>query len=125
MRSGYVYLVANNTPLSFGRVTYEWLGYSGPFTSSTSSTSTAYEFIIGIGEVITNHNPEFRYLGYSLRCLSTAVEGGESERGLYLCLSRDERNSIAKQCCDRSRSVRKVNKFPFRPTATPAGRTLA
>ena len=82
MRSGYLYISDSNKYLVAGRNSDLWSGVASTWGSVTIPTSTginsvAYNLFFDTSDSRSSNAP-YRLYAWSLRCLSTAVEGEES-----------------------------------------------
>ncbi len=73
VRSGDVDLHTTTVTFRYaGGVGDWWSSRTGTYTSSTSAT--AYYFQVEPSRVLPSYGPSVRWLGFSLRCLSTVLD---------------------------------------------------
>ena len=73
MRSGYVRVVSAGTARYAGIYGGSWPRDAVVFSNVTSATTYSLRF--DSIEVYPSNGPDNRWLGFTLRCLSTALEG--------------------------------------------------
>ncbi len=74
VRSGFINLPSRNggTFLAAGLYGDWWSSRAAAYTSSTSAT--AYLLTFNASTVYPSYGPDFRWYGFSLRCLSTVLD---------------------------------------------------